>query len=188
MKIVLASESASRRRALDILGLAYEICPSRIDEKGIREKDPSELAGLLSEAKVRKVAEDIGDALIVAGDAVVSKAGRIYEKPVDATEAFEFLRDFSGGTVEFVTAIAVMNSANGKLLKSVHKSMIAFRTLSDGEIADYVRRYDVLKFAGAFDGDGVIRFADHVSGSYNFATGVALNDLIRLLRQHGIEI
>jgi predicted house-cleaning NTP pyrophosphatase (Maf/HAM1 superfamily) len=70
----------------------------------------------------------------------------------------------------------------------VHKAMITFRTLNDGEIADYIRRYDVLKFAGAFDGDGVIRFADQVSGSYNFATGVALNDLISLLRQHGIGI
>jgi predicted house-cleaning NTP pyrophosphatase (Maf/HAM1 superfamily) len=81
-----------------------------------------------------------------------------------------------------------MNSASGKLLSSVHRSRIAFRTLCDLEIADYVRRYDVLRFAGAFDGDGVIRFADHVSGSYNFATGLALNDLIFLLRQHGMEV
>jgi septum formation protein len=114
MRIVLASESTSRRRALDILGLAYEIRPSRIDEKAIREKDPSRLACLLAEAKARRIAEDIEDAIIVAGDAVVSKAGRIYEKPIDAAEAFEFLRDFSGNTVEFVTAIAVMNSASGK--------------------------------------------------------------------------
>ena len=42
MKIVLASESASRRRAMDILGLIYEVHPSRIDEKAIREEDPDE--------------------------------------------------------------------------------------------------------------------------------------------------
>ena len=132
MRIVLASESASRRRAMDILGLAYEVRPSRIDEKAIREEDPERLACRLSEAKARTVAETNPDAVIVAGDAVVSKAGRIYEKPADAAEAFEFLSGFSG--------------------------------------------------------DAVIRFADHVSGSYNFATGVALNDLISLLRVHGVEV
>ena len=36
MKIVLASESPFRRRAMDMLGLAYETRPSRIDEKTIR--------------------------------------------------------------------------------------------------------------------------------------------------------
>ena len=188
MKIVLASESASRRRAIEVLGLAYEVRPSRIDEKAVRETQPERLVSALSEAKARKVAEAVQDAIIIAGDAVVSKAGRIYEKPVDAAEAFRFLKDFSGKAVEFVTAVSVMNSTSGKLLTAVQRSQIGFRTLSDSEIADYIRRYDVLKFAGAFDGDGVIRFADHVSGSYNFATGVALNDLITLLRKNGVEI
>jgi len=173
---------------MDILGLPYEVRPSRIDEKAIRENDPSRLARVLSEAKARKVAEDAPDTIIVAGDAVVSKQGRIYEKPADTAEAFEFLREFSGNTVEFVSAVAVMNSASGRMLSTVHASKIAFRPLSDSEIADYIQRYDVRRFAGAFDGDGVIRFADHVSGSYNFATGVALNDLVTLLRQHGVEI
>jgi septum formation protein len=186
--IVLASESASRRRAMDILGLPYEIRPSRIDEKSIRENDPSRLARVLSEAKARKVAETALDAIIVAGDAVVSKDGRIYEKPVDTHEAAGFLKEFSGNTVEFVSAIAVMNSASGKVLSMVHASKILFRSLSDSEISDYIDRYDVRRFAGAFDGDGVIRFADHVSGSYNFATGVALNDLICLLREHGVQV
>lgn len=43
MKVVLASESQSRKRALDILGLTYEIHPSTIDEKSIRDSDPAAL-------------------------------------------------------------------------------------------------------------------------------------------------
>jgi septum formation protein len=188
MRIVLASESASRRRALEILGLNYEVCPSRIDEKAIREAEPQQLASKLSEAKAHKVAESISDAIIIAGDAVVAKAGHIYEKPIDAAEAIKFLTSFSGETVEFVTAITVMNSKTAHLSTAVQRSEIVFRKLLAAEIADYVRRYEVTRFAGAFDGDGVIRFADRVSGSYNFATGLALNDLIRLLRKHGVEV
>jgi hypothetical protein len=33
-----------------------------------------------------------------------------------------------------------------------------------------------------------IRFADHVSGSYNFATGAALDHRVAMLRAQGIEI
>jgi septum formation protein len=188
MKIVLASESASRRRALDILGLNYDVHPSRIDEKAIREAEPQKLACQLSEAKAHKVAESVHDAIIIAGDAVVAMADRIYEKPVDAAEAVEFLSSFSEKIVEFVTAITVMNARSGNLLTAVQRSEIAFRKLLASEIADYVRRYEVTRFAGAFDGDGVIRFADRVSGSYNFATGLALNDLVMLLRKQGVEV
>ena len=188
MRIVLASESASRRRALDILGLKYEVRPSHIDEKAIREPEPQRLARKLSEAKARKVAESVHDAIIVAGDAVVAMAGRIYEKPVDTAEAIKFLGSFSGKAVEFVTAITVMNSKAASLLTAVQRSEIVFRKLLASEIANYVRRYEVTRFAGAFDGDGVIRFADRVSGSFNFATGLALNDLVTLLRRQGVDV
>jgi len=33
------------------------------------------------------------------------------------------------------------------------------------EIRDYLIRYPVLQFAGAFEGDGVVRFAESVSGN-----------------------
>jgi len=188
MKIVLASESASRRRAMDLLGLPYHIRPSRIDEKSIREDDPRKLVQALSEAKARKVADEIQDGLIVAGDAVAAMNGRIYEKPADQQEAFRFLKSFSENTVEFVSGVAVLNVANGKLVSSVHSSQIVFRKLSDAEVSDYIQRYPVLQFAGAFEADGVIRFADRVSGSYNFSTGVAITALVDLLRQQGVNI
>ena len=52
MKIVLASESPFRKRAMDLLGLPNETRPSRIDEKAIRDDDPAELTRKLAEAKV----------------------------------------------------------------------------------------------------------------------------------------
>ena len=73
MRIVLASESLSRGRALDLIGVSYEVRPSAIDEKTIRDSDPVALTRKLAEAKAYKVAEEIRDAVIVAGDAVVSR-------------------------------------------------------------------------------------------------------------------
>jgi MAF protein len=188
MRIVLASESLSRRRALELIGVSYEVRPSAIDERAIRDSDPAALTRKLAEAKAYKIAEQIRDAVIVAGDAVVTKDGRIYEKPRDLKEAAEFLREFSGGDLEFVTSLVVLRPETGKILSTVEAARITFRSLTDREIQDYIASYPVLKCAGAFEGDGVLRFAERISGSYNFLTAIPVSRLTVFLREQGVAI
>jgi septum formation protein len=188
MKVVLASESQSRKRALDILGLTYEVCPSAIDEKAIRDSDPAALTKKLAEAKAWKVASVRQDAVVVSGDAVVVKDGRIFEKPRDLDEAVEFLRELSGSAFQFVTSLVVIRSDTKRMLSTVETSELRFRHMPEREIHDYVSRYPVLRFAGAFEGEGVLRFADSVSGSYNFLTGVPVCRLAMFLREQGVQV
>jgi septum formation protein len=188
MKIVLASESQFRKRALDLLGLPYEIRPSKIDEKAVRDNNPTELTRKLAEAKARKVASECPDAVVVSGDAVVSKKGRIYEKPRDNNEAAQFLSELSGTEFQFVTSLAVLHSGNGNMLSTVEASNISFRPLIDREIQAYINAYAVLNYAGAFESDAVLRFADRISGSYNFVTALPVSRLIVFLREQGIDI
>jgi len=188
MKIVLASESPFRKRALDLLRLPYETSPSRIDEKAIRDNDPVKLTRKLAEAKARKVADEHPDAIVVAGDAVVSKNGKIYEKPRDEEEAIQFLKELSGGELQFVTSLAVLNAQSGKMLSTVEVSNIAFRSLTDSEIRDYMGKYDVLNYAGAFESDAVLLFSGHISGSYNVVTALPVNRLILFLREQGVVV
>ena len=188
MKIVLASESPFRKRALDMLGLPYEVCPSRIDEKSIRDDNPAELTRRLAEAKAWKVASDCPDAVVVSGDAVVSKDGRIYEKPGSLDEAAQFLRELSGSEFQFVTAIAVIHSQTRRILSTVEVSDISFRQLVEREIQAYINKYPVLNYAGAFESDAVLKFAERISGSYNFVAALPVSRLIVFLRAQGIDI
>jgi septum formation protein len=188
MKIVLASESKFRKRALDILGLAYETCPSYIDEKAIRDADPAKLTRKLAEAKASKVAEQHPDAIIVAGDAVVSKNGKIYEKPRDLDQAVQFLKELSGGELQFVTSLAVLNAQTGKMLSTAEVSNITFRRLEDREIQAYILKYSVLNYAGAFESDAVLFFAERFSGSYNVVAALPVSTLILFLREQGVDI
>jgi len=188
MKVVLASESLSRKRALDILGIPYEIFPSAIDEKAIRDSDPAVLTRKLAEAKAWKVASTVPDAVVVSGDAVVAKDQQIMEKPRDKDEAEKFLHELSGSTFRFVTSLSVVRSDSKKMLSTVESSEIRFRRLVEREIRDYVSRYPVLRFAGAFEGDGVLRFAESVSGSFNFITGLPVSRLAVFLREQGVEV
>ena len=41
---------------------------------------------------------------------------------------------------------------------------------------------------GAFEGEGVLRFAESVSGSYNFITAMPVSRLALFLREHGVEV
>jgi len=188
MRVVLASESQSRKRALDILGLTYEVRPSALDEKSIRDPDPAALTKKLAEAKAWKIANEVPDAVVVSGDAVVAKEGKILEKPRDNEEAEEFLRELSGSTFQFVTSLTVIRSDTRRMLSTVETSEIRFRQLVEREIHDYVSGYPVLRFAGAFEGDGVLRFADCVSGSYNFVTALPVSRLAVFLREQGIDV
>jgi septum formation protein len=173
---------------MDILGLPYETHPSAIDEKAIRDADPATLTRKLAEAKARKVAEEVGDAVIVAGDAVVAKDSRIFEKPRDTDEAVEFLHELSDSELQFVTSLVVLRADTRRMLSTVETSNLRFRPLTDREIRDYVARYPVTRFAGAFEGEGVARFADSVSGSYNFVTAIPVSRLAVFLREQGVEV
>jgi septum formation protein len=188
MKIVLASESAFRRRAMDMLGLPYQVRPARIDEKSIRDENPARLTLKLAEAKAHKVATEYPDAVIVAGDAVAAKGNRIFEKPQSKEEAAAFLREFSGSEFQFVTSLAVLQARTGKMVSAVETLNIYFRPLLDREIQRYVNKYDVLNYAGAFENDAVLLFADRIAGSYNVGTALPPSRLIVLLREQGVNI
>lgn len=188
MKVVLASESQSRKRALEILGLTYEVRPSAIDEKSIRDPDPVVLTKKLAEAKAWEAAISFEAAVVISGDAVVAKDGKIFEKPRDNDEAAEFLRELSGSAFQFVTSLVVLRSDTRRMLSAVETSEIRFRRLTEGEIRDYIGRYPVLKLAGAFEGDGVLRFSDSVSGSYNFITALPVSRLAVFLREQGVDV
>ena len=188
MRIVLASESPFRRRALDLLNLAYEVCPSRVDEKAVRDDSPIELTRKLAEAKAQKVVGEYQDAVVVSGDAVVSKDGKIYEKPRSEAEAVQFLRELSGSKFQFITALSVIHSQTRNMLSAVETSDISFRPLVEREIRDYINKYQVLSYAGAFESDAVLRFAERICGSYNFVTALPVGRLIVFLRAQGIDI
>jgi len=188
LKIVLASESPFRRLAMDMVGVPYETRPASIDEKAIRHDDPAQLTRQLAEAKAWKVAGECPDAVIVSGDAVAAKDGRIYEKPRDLNEAAQFLREFSGNEFQFVTSLAVLHAPKRKLLSAVETSNITFRRLMEREIQDYIRKYAVLNYAGAFESDAVLKFADKVSGAVNIGTALPVSRLVTMLREQGVEV
>jgi len=186
--IILASQSPFRKHALEILGLEYEIMPSNIDESAIRHNDPHTMARMLSEAKAIEIGKNQKSATIIAADLFVVHQNKILEKPADIKEAKEMLHTLSGSKFDIVTGLAVYNSKTGKLLSSSDTCKVTFRKLLDLEIDDYITRYPVTTVAGAFEADGLLRFAERIEGNYNFKAALPVNKLIEFLRENDIKI
>lgn len=187
MRIVLASQSKIRKRALDLLGLKYECIPAGIDEKSIRHTDPLKMAQILSEAKAKEVSKH-HRAVIIASDAFLVFNGQILEKPRDLQEAHRMLKGLSGSQYTFVTGLAVHDPINEVMHSTAATCDVHFREISDREISDYMQRYPVLDFAGAHETDGIVRFSKHISGNCNFVTALPMTDLIAFLRKAGVEV
>jgi len=190
MNLILASKSAPRRKALDILGLSYRVVPSDVDEKEIRDSDPVELVRKLSKAKAKQVGDGNVDSVVIGADLVVYFNGKVYEKPRDLDEAFRMLRSFSGNWVSIIGGFAVCNSKIRRIRSVVDEYRVRFRELSDEEIMDYINRYSVLDFAGAFEGEGLFRFAERAEGRYPFISQITfpMDRLIMILRKEGVRV
>jgi predicted house-cleaning NTP pyrophosphatase (Maf/HAM1 superfamily) len=74
------------------------------------------------------------------------------------------------------------------MLTAVETSSILFRTLLEQEIQRYIREYPVMNFAGAFEDEAVLKFADRVSGAPNIGTAMPVSRLTLMLREMGVEV
>jgi len=187
MKIILASQSPFRKLALGILGINYETIPSNFDESSILDDNPKILARKLSEAKALSVGRS-NEGVIIASDLFVVLDDEILEKPKDEKEALEMLKMLSGNSFDIVTGLAVYNTETKRLLSTTECCGVIFRDLSECEIKDYIARYPVLKCAGAFEGDGLLRFAEQIKGNYNFRAAIPVNKLVSFLRENEVVV
>jgi septum formation protein len=190
MKIVLASTSAYRRELLQRFGLPFETARPDIDESPLPDESPATTAGRLAEQKARAVAEHHPDALIIGSDQVAHMGNTRFGKPGSVERAVAQLRSMSGKTVIFHTALALLNTRNGRLQVDAVPTEVRFRQLSEAEIVRYVDKERPLDCAGSAKSEGLgITLLEALSGDDPTAlVGLPLIALARMLRNEGISL
>ena len=106
-----------------------------------------------------------------------------YEKPHSIDEAKQMLQSFAGNTLQIISGLAAYNPQTRDVITDNSVCNVTFRQLDNDEIDNYVTRYPVQKFSGAFDGDGMLLFAEKIEGDYNFAVGLDLANLAKIIRK-----
>ncbi|MDW5378883.1 nucleoside triphosphate pyrophosphatase [Halomonas sp. HP20-15] len=188
-RLVLASGSRWRRQLLDRLGLAYTWESPDIDERRHPGESAETLVHRLALGKAERVAERYPDHLIIGCDQVALFAGDILGKPGDPATARANLARFSGNRVSFLAGLALLDTRRAHHWVCHERYDVVFRSLDEGEIANYVEREQPLDSAGSFrmEGLGITLFERLEGDDPNTLIGLPLIRLCALLREAGLD-
>ena len=154
-KLVLASTSAYRRQLLARLGIAFECAAPGIEEAALAGETPERTASRLAELKAAAVIRDYPDALIVGSDQVAALAEQRLGKPGNFENALTQLRAASGRTVDFHTAVCLIDARSGERRSRLVPCRVTFRKLTEPQIAAYLRREQPYDCAGSAKSEGL---------------------------------
>ncbi|MEO7325740.1 MAG: Maf family nucleotide pyrophosphatase [Dokdonella sp.] len=190
--LVLASTSSYRRELLTRLTPSFRTLAPEIDESPLAGETPAATAMRLAVAKARAVAALCPNAVVIGGDQVAEIDGKTLGKPGSAAAACAQLAASSGRSVEFHTAICLIDSRPGGLNESTASdtTRVVFRDLRPAEIARYIEAEQPLDCAGSFkaEGLGIALFERIESCDPSALIGFPLIALARLLRAAGVAI
>jgi septum formation protein len=185
IRLILASASPRRRELLTQAGYRFQVEASSVAESRLPGEDAIRFATRLAREKAEEVFArhpSSSQGLTVLGaDTVVVCDGEIMGKPVDAADAARMLLLLSGRTHQVVTGVAVV-WAPGSVEVAAELTQVTMRTLSAGEVDDYVAGGEPMDKAGAYAIQGYAgRWIPRVSGCYFNVVGLPLALVTSLL-------
>ncbi|MFV0544308.1 MAG: Maf family protein [Marinicella pacifica] len=187
--IILASGSVYRQRQLQQLQLDVQTQTADVDETLIFNESPPDRAGRLAIAKANKVKNQHKAAIVIGSDQVCALGHRIYRKPGNRENNLQQLRDFSGQTVVFYTALCVLGADDHQHFH-INETKVQFRCLSETEIIRYVDKEQAYDCAGGFKMErlGLSLMASVSSDDPSALMGLPLIQLCAFLRELGVEL
>lgn len=151
MKLILGSQSPSRRVVLEQAGYTFDVLAPDIDEKAIRSDDYRELPQLIARAKAAALLGRISEpAILVTADQVTVCNGQLREKPIDEAEARAFLHSYDRLPVQCNSAVAVTNTETGRTLTAIDTAVVRFRPFPEKVIDKVIANGVAMAAAGAF--------------------------------------
>lgn len=189
IEIVLASGSPRRRQLLEQIGLTgFRVLASDVDESLPAGLGPGEAVELLSARKGAAVAGLVSpETLVIAADTVVALDGAILGKPRDGEEARRMLSALSGRTHQVYTGVSLFYRGERRTEHEV--TSVAFRPLSEEEIAAYVATGEPMDKAGAYGIQGLgALLVERLEGDYFNVMGLPLCRLGRMLSAAGVRL
>lgn len=193
--VVLASASPRRRQLLADAGVPFLVRAADVDESLDDElaANPRKAACALAERKAGAVVQELlasgatGTFFVIGADTMVVRAGCIFGKPKNLDDATRMLRALSGATHEVVTGVsawAVALSSDGKASVGrrtfFDESKVTFHSLTDEQIAAYLRCGESFDKAGAYaaQGEGA-KLIERIDGSLDTVIGLPVGRLER---------
>lgn len=190
VSIVLASGSRYRRGLLKRLGVDFKTWSPDVDETPLPSEPPRETAVRLARAKAEAGGKRYRSAWIIGSDQVADLDGQPLGKPGNLENARLQLRELSGHTVLFHTALCFWNPRLERRHERLVTTDVAFRRLTDLEIDRYLEREPAFDCAGSAKSEGLgISLLSRLGGDDPTAlVGLPLIALSAMLRAEGFDV
>lgn len=190
MKLVLASQSKTRRRMLEAAAIGYELRAGEFDEDDVkaslreRGTDALALAMGLAQAKANAGRCGMGELVLGADQTLELDGGATLDKPSSREDAARQLERLSGRPHKLHSAAALADPS-GIVWSEVETVVMHVRPLSSAFIASYLdAEYEAVRHnVGCYriEGPGIHLF-DRIEGSHFAILGLPLLPLLRYLR------
>ena len=180
--LVLASASPRRRALLEQIGYGPDtVEPAALDETVLPGERPEAHAARLARAKAEAVATRHPGAFILGADTVVGTGRRNLVKGLSEESARPRRALLSGRRHRVYGGVTVIDPM-GRAVSRLARTAVAFKRLSDEEIAAYLAGGEWRGKAGGYAIQGrAAAFVRFVGGSYSNVVGLPLHETYRLL-------
>lgn len=188
--LVLASTSIYRSELLGRLQIPFQTAAPAVDETPLTGETAKQTSWRLSREKAQAAAVNYPDALIIGSDQVALLSEEQIGKPLTHENAVRQLRAMRGQSVNFYTALTLLNARTGEIQTDVAENCVSFRDLSDGEIESYLHKEQPYHCAGSAKSEGLgIALISRIEGDDpNALIGLPLILLVSMLRNQGVSV
>ena len=190
MRLVLASQSPSRRMLLEQGGVKPVLRPAHIDEDALiaslHSVDAATTVSALARAKAETAIADFPDDVVVGCDSMLLLDGELLGKPHTVEATIERWKAQRGKEAQLLTGHAVW--FGGQWVVDAVATTIRFGDVSDADIEAYARSGQPLECAGAFTLEALGSwFIDSIDGDPTSVIGLSMPLLRRCLYRFGLD-
>lgn len=188
MQFILGSQSPRRKEILSYFKLPFIQISPHFDEESIPfENNPQEYVEKLAQGKSDLLIPQFPDATILTADTIVYRKGKIFGKPLDEREAYDFLKELSGQWHSVFTGLNLYSK--GKTYRAIEETRVLFNSLSEEHMQIYHHIHAFADKAGGYmiQGSGSI-IVNRIEGCYYNVVGLPINALTQILSQAGIDL
>lgn len=190
MRLVLASQSPSRRMLLEQGGVEPVLRPAHIDEEAViaslHDAPPATTVATLARAKAGTAIAEFPDDVVVGCDSMLLLDGELLGKPHTVEETVRRWKAQRGKDAQLLTGHAVW--FGGEWVVDTVGTTIRFGEVSDADIEAYARSGQPLECAGAFTMEALGSwFIDSISGDPTSVIGLSMPLLRRCLYRFGLD-
>ena len=149
-EIILASKSPRRIEILKMIGLDFDITPSKLDEKIKIDLTGKPFAEYWSKEKAKLISNQYPNRIVIGADTIVVFKNQTLGKPKDDNDSKNMLEMLSGNMHHVITGVTLI-CKNKKISKTFSESTKVFvKKIPNDQIDFYINNYNTSDKAGSY--------------------------------------